>query len=63
MTDLEIEMKVQEICEQALHNVITYGEFYMFVDEDNNIKILTPDEIEEFRKEYDFSQLKPIDIP
>lgn len=63
MTDLEIEMKAQEICEQALHNTIAYGEFYMFVDEDNNIKILTPDEIEEFRKEYDFSQLKPIDIP
>lgn len=63
MTDLEIEMKAQDICEQVLRNTLVYGESYMFIDEDNNIKVLTPEEIEEFRKEYDFSQLKPIDIP
>lgn len=62
MTDLEIEMKAQDICEQFLHNTLVYGESYMFVDEDNNIKVLTPEEIEEFRKKYDFNQLKPIDL-
>ena len=62
MTDLEIEMKAQDICERVLRNTLVYGESYMFVDEDNNIKVLTPEEIEEFRKKYDFNQLKPIDI-
>lgn len=62
MTDLEIEMKAQDICEQVLCNTLVYGESYMFIDEDNNIKVLTPEEIEEFRKKYDFNQLKPIDL-
>lgn len=54
--------RVEDICQQIIHNNIVYGESAVLVDNDNNTRILSPEELDELRKQYDFNQMKLVDL-
>lgn len=58
------EMDIFEyvLCQQIIHNNIVYGESAVLVDKGNNTRVLSPEELDELRKQYDFSQMKQVDL-
>jgi hypothetical protein len=62
MTEEELEGKAEELCSQINLSNTLYGESAIILDENNEIRVLTIDEIMALQEKYDFSKMTPIDI-
>ena len=62
MTEEELETKAEELCSQINLSNTLYGESVIILDDNNEIRVLTIDEIMALQEKYDFSQMTPIDI-
>ena len=57
-----IMQEADELIQQLMYSNIVYGESAVLVNENGIPHILTPEELDELHREYDFSQMEPINF-
>lgn len=57
-----IMQEADELIQQLMYNNMVYGESAVLVNENGIAHILTPEELDELHREYDFSQMEQINF-